>query len=169
MWPFNWSLCTLVAVFSVLTWNWLVLSLNSIWKYPFYFNILWLIQNESFSMTHIYESYEHSADLDDIHADMKFLPDFHLIDVAFKIFDHLWLLKIWRNIFIELIVRKFNSSFFGSIDPEAMVKTWMTMTIFFNKISSKTGPLATNLWCSFINLSLDDKIVTDTINLRIVS
>ena len=68
-------------------------------------------------MTHIYESYEHSADLDDIHADMKFLSDFHVIDVSFKIFDHLWLFEIRWDVLVELIIWKFDSSFFWSIDP----------------------------------------------------
>ena len=63
------------------------------------------------------ESFLHGAYLDNIHADMKFLSDFHVIDVSFKIFNHLWLLEIRWDVFIELIIWKFDSGFFRSINP----------------------------------------------------
>lgn len=58
-----------------------------------------------------------SAYLDNIHADMKFLSDFHVIDVSFKIFNHLWLLEIRWDVLFELIIWNFDSGFFRSIYP----------------------------------------------------
>ena len=84
---------------------------------------------------------------------MEFLSDFHVVNVSFKIFDHLRLFEIGWDILVELVIWKFDPSFFRSVDPKTMVEGRVSMTVVFYQVGSQTSPLTTDLRCSFVNLS----------------